>query len=179
MKKLMRHVLTGCLILTSFGHAFAQPSRPEPTQSPASLQHWVQQNINCKGDFVLELQDPQFVASLKKAGVHFTRIETDGPPSGLIRLPRAIHIEGFNSQQVTYWADSGSEFYAQVQATVPALEHALNSTQLPATLTEHDHYTAGRFIHRPTKDDPYPPLLFIRATENPKLTQVGCRTFDY
>jgi hypothetical protein len=179
MKKLMLHVLLGCLILTPFGNVIAQPSRPEPLQSPASLQHWVQQNITCQGDFVLEMQDPQFVASLKKAGVRFSRIETDGPPSGLMRLPRNIHIEGFNTQQITYWADSGSEFFAQVQASVPALEHALNSSELPAAVTSHEHYTAGRFIHKPTKDDPFPPLLFIRATDNPKLTQVGCRTFDY
>lgn len=154
--------------------AVAQPH----LQGWGQFESWVGSNVRCQQDFVAPVQDPVFLASLRRLGVPVASAVPDGPPEDVWLLNRPVSVLGYHTRVIRYWADSGSEFYVVLAASPQQLIRQLGAQALPQHMRKEDRYVAGVWMQKRSRKNPYPPLMFIRAGKTDDQTEVGCRTFD-
>lgn len=143
-----------------------------------SLEKWVEKNIQCRSDFMGPVQNEEFLATVKHLGVQTKTSPPGDVPVGVWVLPRKINIYGFPSNRISYWGDSGSEFYVHVEAKPSELKIAMGAVKLPKQMAD-SGYFAVVLIRPLTCEDPHPPVIFIRKSKDNLGSEVGCRTYDY
>jgi hypothetical protein len=155
----------------------AQPDVVTVPKSLDGFSAWARKSTACQVGFIAAVEDASFLKGVAALGVRAIPEEPEGAPSGSFTLPHPIPVFGFATSKFTYWADSGSEFYAEVAGTPEAVTKALRARPVAADLKT--DYLSGRFTKPPSKAAPYPDMIFVRKTADPQVTHVGCRTFDY
>jgi hypothetical protein len=77
-----------------------------------------------------------------------------------------------------FWADSGSAFEVEVDASMDQIANAIRAKSIPLYLYKDISYNFVIFKSQPTVEFTTPDLLFVRSSNNKKNTWVGCRSFD-
>jgi len=176
-KRRIVHRVAFVLCAAVAGHASAVTPPPDlPT-----LGRWIAASLECKSDFLENLQNRAFLDRMKALGVALHGDWQEGDlPEGAFDLPQPITFAAQPVTHVDYWGDSGAEFYATVAAAADDVVKAVQAKPVPAK-NRHDfdeRTIAVRFTNFGRKGDRLPPAVFVRRAENGKGTEVGCRYFD-
>lgn len=171
------HAVAFALCAAVAGHANAVTPPPDlPT-----LERWIAASLECKSDFLGNLQNRAFLDRMKALGVALHGDWQEGDlPEGAFDLPQPITFAAQPVMHVDYWGDSGAEFYATVSAAAEDVAKAVQAKPVAAK-NRHDfddRTIAVRFTAYGRKGDRLPPAVFVRRAENGKGTEVGCRYFD-
>ncbi|HZP67505.1 MAG TPA: hypothetical protein VFB32_14475 [Rudaea sp.] len=159
----------------------APAAAQEPTHDLAAFKHWVDDNLNCRRDFAEDVQTRSFLDAAKALGVKFETDWQEGDtPEGKFVLPSPVLVGGQPATEINYWADSGGEFYATVSAPPDAIAKALGANPVPEKLKNEfaGNVVAAKFIRAKPKGERIPPAIFVRQSEKPGITEVGCVFFD-
>jgi len=168
--------------LSLIGNAIIGITPASATELPrdlAALQRWVVENLNCSDTFTVGLQDRSFIDRMKALGVVVTTEWQEGDtPDGEFTLLAPVKFAGQSVTHFRYWADSGGEFYAIVDAPAEILAKALGAEPVPDKLRHDvgDETVAIRFIRAESHVERYPPAVFVRHAGSGSET--GCRFFD-
>lgn len=162
------------------GQAFAREPARAPEHDLATFEHWVVDNLYCRADFMEQVQTPAFWRQVKTLGVKVTTDWQEGDtPEGDFVLPQPILIGGQQATQIRYWGDSGAEFYAKVAAPAETLVKALGAKPVPRNMKkDFDEKTKGVLFKGPARGDRLGPAIFVRDSDTPGVSEVGCRYFD-
>jgi hypothetical protein len=170
--------LCAAAIWPAFG---AHAAKVAPPADLASLEHWVGASLDCKADFLQNLQNRAFLERMKALGVKITSEWQEGDvPEGAFDLPQPVTFAGLAVTHIDYWGDSGAEFYGTVTASTDDVAKAVQAKPVPAkNRPDFDERTVAiRFTGGGPKGEHYPPAVFVRRAENGKGTEVGCHYFD-
>lgn len=159
----------------------ADTTAREPLRDLAAFEHWVSDNLHCRGDFMADVQDQKFLDRAKALGVTVKTDWVEGDtPDGDFILPRPILIGGQPATKIHYWGDSGAEFYAIVTAPTDALAKELHTKPVPEKFKQEIGAPTVGVIFVPSKDGEYriAPAVFVRHSDTAGVSEVGCRYFD-
>lgn len=163
------------------GHAVArEPARPAELDL-VTFERLMVDSLHCRADFLEKVQTPEFLRQVKALGVEVKTDWVEGDtPDGDFLLPKPILVGGQPATQIHYWGDSGAEIYAKVTAPAQALAKALGAKQIPERLKkEFDAKTVGAIFTRAAHaDERLAPAIFVRESDTPGVSEVGCRYFD-
>jgi hypothetical protein len=197
--KISSIVASSCIVLTACSQApqnkevvtATRSATPAPLTiaSPAlsdkdsiEFQSWVNANILCKQDFYDQLRSPGFGKKLRDMGVVVSGDnplgESEEVIGGAMQLSKPIQVFGLPVTNITYWGDSGSEFYVEVESDAQVLANSIKKEGLFES-KKMDDYDSVWLTHAATEEDPYPAAVFIRKSKKPAILEVGCRQFDY
>jgi hypothetical protein len=157
-----------------------EPAR-HPEHDLATFKQWVTDNLYCRGDFMTQVQTPEFLRQVKALGVEVETSWQEGDtPDGDFVLPQPVQIAGYAATRIHYWGDSGAGFYAEVAAPADVLARALKTKPIPKRLNEEfESGTVGiTFIRAVRSDERLAPAIYVRASDTPGVSEVGCRYFD-
>jgi hypothetical protein len=143
-----------------------------------TFERWVQANVNCEADFVSDSQNKEFLDLIVSLGVKGDMDLPDGPTDTTWLLPRPVIVSGFQSNKLHFWADSGSTFEVEVDASLDRIANAIGAKSIPLYLYKDISYNAVIFKSQPTVEFTTPDLIFVRSSNNKKNSWVGCRSFD-
>jgi hypothetical protein len=159
----------------------ADTTAREPLRDLAAFEHWVADNLHCRGDFMGDVQDQKFLDRVRALGVTVKTDWVEGDtPDGDFMLPRPILIGGHAATKIHYWGDSGAEFYAIVTAPADALAKELHTKPVPQRLKhDFDAQTVGvTFVGSAKGGERLAPAVFVRHSDAAGASEVGCRYFD-
>jgi hypothetical protein len=168
-------------LIASANWALAREPALPPEHDLAAFERWVVANLNCRADFMKQVQTPEFLRQVRNLGV---KVETDwvegDTPEGTFVLPKPILIAKFPVTDIHYWGDSGAEFYATVAASAETVAKALGTQPVPARLKkEFDEKTIGVTFKGPVHShERLAPALFVRRSDARGASEVGCVYFD-
>jgi hypothetical protein len=180
MPKLLSPCKVGALVSLGAMMFCVHATAREPLRDLAAFEHWVDDNLHCRGDFMDAVQDQKFLDRAKALGVTATDWVEGDIPDGDFTLPKPILIGGQPATKIHYWGDSGSEFYAVVTAPADALAKELHLKPVPERLKkDFDAKTVGvAFARGAKRDESLAPAMFVRRSDTDGVSEVGCRTFD-
>ena len=163
------------------GPALAREPLPPPEHDLATFEHFVVDSLYCRTDFLAKAQTAAFWRQVKSLGVKVTTEWQKGDiPEGDFVLPNPILVGGQQATQIHYWGDSGAEFYARVAAPTEALVKAIGAKPVPKNRKkDFDEKTRGVIFTRAAHaDERLAPAMFVRESDKPSVSEVGCRYFD-
>jgi len=179
LRNLRLHFAAAALCAASGASAVGATVTP-PADLPA-LERWVASSLDCKADFLENLQNRAFLDRMQALGVKITGEWQEGDvPEGAFDLPQPVTFAGQPVTHIDYWGDSGAEFYGTVAASADDVAKAVQAKPVPAkNRKDFDARTVAiRFTSGGPKGERYPPAVFVRRAENGKGTEVGCHYFD-
>lgn len=168
----------------------APVAAPEPATAPAAnagvepaaafdLQAWIAANADCKGDYVAQMQEPEFAKTLGAAGV---RVSADsglgevGPGGGTLTADKPLRLHGLPVRQIDYYFGSGARFAVVVEAGAEQARAAIDAQLLPQVYAE--YYRLGVPTAAASEDVPMPDIRFVRPGEQAGTQEIGCAAFD-
>ena len=176
-------VCLGAIVLMTavVTHAPAREPARHPEHDLATFKQWVTDNLYCRGDFMTQVQTPEFLRQVKPLGVEVETSWQEGDTQdGDFILPKPVLIAGYAATRIHCWGDSGAGFYAEVAAPEDVLATALKTKPVPQRLNaEFESGTVGIvFIRAIRGDERLAPAIYVRASDTPGVSEVGCRYFD-
>lgn len=169
-----------CVLLLC-GAGAASAAKPTPPKDPAAFAHFALDAPNCRSEFTDQVQDRAWLDALKSLGITLNSEWQEGDvPEGEFVLPAGIDFGGKKVTRLKYWADSGAEFYALVDAPPEAVAKALGTKPVPES--ERGDFAEPTFGFRAAraaaKDERRAPGIFVRKAQKGRGTEAGCRWFD-
>ncbi|BBP01632.1 hypothetical protein SFSGTM_23400 [Sulfuriferula nivalis] len=147
-------------------------------QNWQSFEQWTEASALCHKTFWFEsVQTPHFLRKIKSLGVNVDTHPQELPDAKW-EIKHHVGVLGMSVSQIQYWGDSGSEFFVRVNSPPDVVIKSLGAGALPKYFPELN-YLAVVLTEKPTLNNPFPNLIFVRGAQDNQHSYIGCREFDY
>jgi hypothetical protein len=159
-------------------------TQPAFAASPADLkdfEKWAADNLLCERNFLDDVQNVDFLNRVRQLGVTVkSEWQSGNMPEGTFQLDQPTVVAGLPIREFTYWGDSGAEFYSEVEAPTSKVAELLHLA--PVTAKERKdvepNVVAVRHVGKQTSAGRRRPAIFVRTTDKPNVSEVGCHYSD-
>jgi hypothetical protein len=147
-------------------------------QNWQSFEQWVEASALCHNTSWFEsVQTPYFLRKIRSLGVNVDSHPQEIPDAKW-EIKHHFVVLGMSVSEIQYWGDSGSEFFVRVNSPPNDVIKKLGAGALPKYFLELN-YLAVVLTEKPTLNNPFPNLIFVRAAQDNQHSYIGCREFDY
>ena len=149
-----------------------------PLHDADALAQWTSDSLLCRHDPVPQMQSAAFVAALQSLGVRGD-FDIEAPPVASFDLPHPVDVAGLFVRRIHFYADSGSEFRAETDATPAKVARQLQLTDSPAALRDAASNEQQIRVVTPGYDADIPARwVFVAPANHAERAEFGCRSSD-